>query len=164
LEAPTRITARGWVVGSPVSAVRRGRTGKTFLYRLFGFGKIPKRVLPTLEREGIVLLDEGISGWVTFRNFRAPGRRYSRRRSWFTGSLVITGNRFAAFAFSRAIINVPLDDDHMSELRVSLDGEATLCVQFDPSAFHEDWSGSVKLQFSTPLARLFSERLVAHST
>ena len=135
--------------------------GKTLLHRLFGLGKVPRRVLPNLEQEGIVLLDEGISGSVTFRNFRAPGRRHSWKRSWFTGSLVITGNRFAAFAFSKAIVNVPLDDDRMSELRVSIDGEATLCVQFDPSAFHEDWSGTLECRFSTPLARLFLERLGA---
>jgi hypothetical protein len=136
--------------------------GKTLLYRLFGLGKVPKRILPNLEQEGIVLLDEGISGSVTFRNFRAPGRRHSWRRSWFTGSLVLTGKRFAAFAFSKAIINVPLGDDRINELRCSLEGKATLCVHFDPSAFHEGWSGALECRFSTPQAHLFLEQLDAY--
>jgi hypothetical protein len=135
--------------------------GKTLLYRLFGLGKVPRGILPNLEREGIVLLDEGISGSVTFRNFRAPGRRHSWKRSWFTGSLVLTGKRLAAFAFSKTIIDVSLDDDRINELRFSLDGETTLCVLFDPSAFHEDWSGTLEFRFSTPLARLFLERFGA---
>jgi len=136
--------------------------GKTLLYRLFGLGKVPKRILPDIEREGIVLLDEGVSGSVTFRNFRAPGRHYSWRRSWFSGSLVLTGRRFSAFAFSKAIIDIPIADDRINELRCSLEDEATLCVHFDPSAFNEDWSGSLECRFSTPQARLFLEQLDAH--
>jgi hypothetical protein len=137
--------------------------GKTLLHRLFGLGKIPGRVLPGLEQEGIVLLEEGIGGSVTFRNFRAPGKRYSWRRSWFTGSLVLTRMRVAAFAFSKPIIDVPLGDDRLEELRCSLEGEATLCVRFDPAAFHEDWSGQVECRFSTPRARSFLEKLEEHA-
>jgi hypothetical protein len=116
-------------------------------------------VLPALEQEGIVLLDEGIGGSVTFRNFRSPGRRSSWRRNWFTGSLVLTGGRFAAFAFSKPIINVPLGDDRLGQLQCSVEGETTLCVEFDAAAFHEDWSGSLECRFSTPQARLFLEQL-----
>ena len=45
---------------------------KSILYRLFGFGKLPKKFAGTLETEGIVLIDVGIIGSVTMRNFRAP--------------------------------------------------------------------------------------------
>ena len=137
--------------------------GRTLLYRLFGLGKVPKRILPNLEQEGIVLLDEGISGSVTFRNFRAPGRRHSWRRSWFTGSLVLTRRRFAAFAFSRPIINVPLSNNRINGLRCSLKGETKLLVQCDASAFHEGWVGSMEYRFSTIQARLFFERLKEHA-
>ena len=40
---------------------------KSVLYRLFGLGKTPKRELPALEAEGIVLVDEGISGSIECR-------------------------------------------------------------------------------------------------
>jgi hypothetical protein len=36
---------------------------KTTLYRLFGVGSVPKKLLPVLETEGVVVLDEGIGGW-----------------------------------------------------------------------------------------------------
>jgi hypothetical protein len=133
--------------------------GKTLLHRLFGLGKIPGRISPGLEQEGIVLLEEGIGGSVIFRNFRAPGKRYSWRRSWFTGSLVLTRKRLAAFAFSKPLIDVPLGDDRIGELRCSLEGEAILCVRFDPSAFYEGWSGQVECRFSTPRARSFLEQI-----
>jgi hypothetical protein len=134
--------------------------GQTLLYRLFGLGKVPRRMLPALEQEGIVLIDEGISGSLLFRNFRAPGRRYSRKFSWFTGSVVLTQKRFAAFTwypYFNPIINVPLDDKRLKELDCSVKGEGTLCIRFDPSAFHEGWSGSIECRFSTPQARLYLE-------
>ncbi|MEJ7848655.1 MAG: hypothetical protein WKF92_11275 [Pyrinomonadaceae bacterium] len=46
---------------------------KTFLYRFFGIGGIPTNVRAEIEREGVVLFDEGIRGTVTYINFRAPG-------------------------------------------------------------------------------------------
>ena len=73
--------------------------GKTLLHRLFGLGKIPKRMLPDLEQEGIC----------------------------------------------------------------SLEDETTLCVRFDPSAFHESWSGAMECRFSTPRARSFLEHLKEYS-
>ena len=134
-------------------------TGKTLLHRLFGFGKIPKALMPTLEDEGIVLLDEGVRGSVTFKNFRAPGKRYYRRRTWFTGSLVITGKRFAAFIHSKPIINVPLADPRIEELHCSLEDGGTLRVAFEAGAFHEGWSGSIECRFATAEAGEFSSRL-----
>ena len=141
--------------------------GKTFLYRVFGWGKIPKRVRPVLDQEGIVLLEEGIGGSVLFGNFRAPGRRYIRRWSWFTGSLVITGKRFAAFTFYprfNPIINVPLDDERLGHLHCSLKNPATLRVVFDTSVFREGWSGTIECRFATPKARFFLEQIRARET
>jgi hypothetical protein len=135
---------------------------KTLLYRIFGLGKIPKRMLPALKEEGIVLIDEGISGSITFRNFRAPRRYYGRKWSWITGSLVLTGKRFAAFTFYpyfNPIINIQLDDERLKKLHCSLKENRTLCILFDPSSFKEGWSGSIKCRFSTPKARLFLEQL-----
>lgn len=134
--------------------------GKSLLYRLFGLGSIPKRRLPELQREGIVLVDEGLGGSITFRNFKAPGKRYSWRRNWFVGSLVLTGRRFVAFAFSKPIVDVPIGEDRVDGLWCRLEGEKDLLVvQFDASAFNERWSGSVECRFSTSQAYRFFERL-----
>ncbi len=131
----------------------------SLLHQLFGFGKIPKPMVPILEQEGIVLLEEGISGSVTFRKFRAPWKRYGYRRNWFVGSIVLTEIRFAAFQFSRPVINVPLEREHLEKLNLSLDDEDELRVRFEAGDFHEDWSGTIECRFSTPSARLFLDRL-----
>ena len=134
---------------------------KTLLHRLFGFGKIPKRYAPTLHDEGIVLIDEGIGGSITLKNFTAPGRRHSLKWSWFTGSLVLTEKTFAAFGFIRPLVYVPLAHERFSELDYSVIDDNTLFITFDPSAFDERSSGAIEIRFKTPKARLFAECLAA---
>lgn len=132
---------------------------KTLLHRLFGWGKIPKRYAPTLHDEGIILLDEGIGGSITFRNFRAPGRYHSWRRNWFTGSIVLTRRTFAAFALIKPLIYVPLDHENISELHCSIEESGALLVEYDASAFNERWSGTVACRFKTSIAEELLERL-----
>ena len=132
---------------------------KTLLYRLFKLGAIPKDAKEQIQREGVVLHDEGIGGSVTLKQFRAPGRYHGWRRSWFCGSIVLTRQHFLAFAYSKPIIGLPLNTRQFKELRVSLENEDTLCVQFDASTFQENASGEVAVRLSTPLAQDFLHRI-----
>ena len=136
---------------------------KALLHRFFGWGRIPKRYAPTLCDEGIVLLDEGIGGSVTFKRFRAPGRYHSWKRSWFIGSIVLTERTFAAFALVKPLIYVPLDHGNISELHCTMEGGDTLLVEYDASAFDEKWSGTVACRFKTSKAHEFLERLHEHA-
>jgi hypothetical protein len=86
---------------------------KTLLYHLFGVGKIPAEWRATIESEGIVLMDEGIGGMVTYRDFRSPGRRAIWKKSAFSGAMALTENRLLALQFSNPVINVPLGDDRL---------------------------------------------------
>jgi len=133
---------------------------KTLLHRLFGLGKIPRKYGPALRGEGIILIDDGIGGSVTLRQFKAPGRRHSWRRSWFTGCLVLTEHTFSAFALIRPLIFVPLADTRISELHCSIEKGATLLITYDASLFNEKWSGTVECRFKTAEAQLFLEQIV----
>ena len=132
---------------------------KSLFYTLLGPGKLPKKVAASLEAEGIVLLDQGVPGTVTLEHFRSPGRYTTKMTSRFSGSLVITELRFAAFTFSRPIINVGLADERLRDLDVSAPAENVLVVAFDVARFHEGWSGSARCRFSTANAREYLERL-----
>lgn len=132
---------------------------KTLLHRLFGWGKIPKEFASTLQGEGIILLDEGISGSITFRKFKAPGRYHSWKRSWFTGSIVLTEKTFAAFSIKKPLIYVPLDHKNFYELSCTIEKSDTLAVTYDASAFNEKWSGTIECRFKTSQAQMFLERL-----
>jgi hypothetical protein len=128
---------------------------KTLLYRLFGIGKFPWKLASMLKLEGILLMDEGIPGSVTYLNFHSPGRYSSWRRQWYTTAIAFTEIRLVALRVSKPIINVPLTDERIRKLEVSVEKEDTLCIAFDPSLFHDDWSGRIEYRFRTPQAQAF---------
>ncbi len=133
--------------------------GKSIFYRLFGFGKLPKAMIPILESEGIILEDQGVWGSMTYRKFRAPGRIYNYRKSGIVGSLVITNRRFAAFAFSKPLVNLPLESDQLGLLALSVPRKNNFLVKFSAADFHEDRKGTIECRFKTELAEIFLEVL-----
>lgn len=134
-----------------------GNVSKTLCYRLFKAGRVPKHVEAQIEKEGVVLREEGIGGSVTYRNFRAPGRYSSWRRKWFTGSIVLTNAHFLAFRYSTPILGVPWKDRRIKALDCFLKGDEILCVAFDAALFNDDWSGDVEVRFRTSRAQSFLE-------
>src|SRR5438552_12164425 len=125
---------------------------KSLLYRLFGVGKIPKLLNDTLRIEGVVVSHEGIPGSVTYRDFRAPGKYFSWKKQAFTGSVVVTNIRLVALIYSNFAVNVPFTDERIRKLQISVEGLDRLLIVFDPSLFHEHWSGTIEYRFRTPLA------------
>jgi hypothetical protein len=132
---------------------------KTLFYRLFGLGKIPRPLRATLDSEGILALDEGIKGSVTYLDFRAPGKYSSWRRTWFTASVVITRVRLVALQNGGLAINVPFTDERIRSLRFSVERTDTLLVAFDASLFHADWSGTMEYRFRNTEAEVFVAKL-----
>jgi hypothetical protein len=132
---------------------------KTLLYRLFGIGKIPEQFMATLKAEGILALDEGIKGSITYRAFHAPGKYSAWRRQWFTGSIVLTQVRLVSLLSLSTAIDVPLTDERIRSMRFSVEKEGTLLVAFDPSLFHPGWSGTMEYRFRTSEAPAFLEKL-----
>ena len=124
---------------------------QSLLYRLFGLGRIPKLLNDTLHIEGIVVADEGVPGSVTYRDFRAPGRYSSWRKQGFVGSVVVTNNRLVALMYSNFAVNVPLTDERIRQLQISVEGDRLL-IAFDASLFHNDWSGTIEYRFRTSQA------------
>jgi hypothetical protein len=132
---------------------------KTLLYRLFGLGKIPAQLMTALQSEGILALDEGIKGSVTYRDFRAPGKYSAWRRQWFTGSIILTKVRLVSLQSLSQAIDVPVADERIRSLQISVEKEGTLLIAFDPALFHPDWSGTIEYRFRTTEAEAFVDKL-----
>lgn len=131
---------------------------KTLSYRLFGFGKMPEQLLTRLENEALLLLDQGVRGSVTYRNFRAPGKYFGWKRQWYTSSIALTEVRLMALRHSAAIIDVPFTDERIRGLRLIREGDDILLVAFDAALFHGGWSGAIEYRFRTPQAQAFIDR------
>lgn len=126
---------------------------KTLLYRLFGIGKLPAERKAEFEREGVLFLDEGIRGTVTYKNFRGGGRITNWKRQWFAAAIVLTGKRLVAFRLRRPIIDVALDDPRLKQIEFSIDEPETLAVCFDAGLFQPEWQGRIEYRFRTPVSK-----------
>jgi hypothetical protein len=135
---------------------------KTLGYLLFRSGRIPQRLMTELQGEFIEVSDEGIPCSLTYKNFRAPGKRDTWRRIWFSGAIAITGVRFVAVQYGKFAINVPFTDDRFRLMTTSLDKPDRLLVAFDASLFHADWSGQLEYRFRTPQAQKILEVITIH--
>ena len=124
---------------------------QSLLYRLFGLGRIPKLLNDTLHIEGIVVADEGLPASVTYRDFRAPGKYFLRKKQGFVGSIVVTNVRLVALMFSSFVVNVPFTDERIRKLQISVEGDRLL-IAFDPKLFHDNWSGTIEYRFRTDKA------------
>ncbi len=129
---------------------------KSLLFRLFGVGKLPRRVRSSLEAEGIRTVDEGIGGSVTYRDFKTPRKRFGWRRVWFTGSVAATRKRFVACAFGREVVNIPYDDPRLKKMSAQVEPGSVLVVAFAAQDFQSAMSGRVEMRFRTEKAREFT--------
>ena len=80
----------------------------------------------------------------------------------FSGSIALTKTRLLALQYANPVINIPLDDKRFEQLRISVEGEETLLVAFDPSLSHDDWSGTTEYRFRTEQAPAFLKSLGNH--
>lgn len=134
---------------------------KTLLYRLFRLGAIPKKVLPVLEGEGIVISDEGMGGWFIAKNVKGPGKRFVRRSEGLSACLVITKKRVISYTYHKRQINIAIDDPRISHLYFTASNDTTLSISFESSVFQEGWEGVIEFRFKTEKASQFLDVLTS---
>ena len=111
-----------------------------------------------LQSECIILINEKIHGTITYRDFHAPGKRFLYKKSAFISTLVVTKTRLLATSFSNKAINVPFTDERFGSMKFTVE-DGKLCVFFDASLFHPDWSGQLEFRFKTPDAQQFLDEI-----
>jgi hypothetical protein len=131
----------------------------SFLSRLFNLGRMPSNVRTSLESEGILVLDENIRGWVIFKDFKAPGKRFKYRAEGMAGFLVVTRRRVFAQAFGKRVINVLFEHPKFALLHIEVPEPGRIEISFEAADFHEDRSGRVVVGFKSTKAEEFARIL-----
>ena len=139
---------------------KRIQMKKTFLYRLFGLGSVPKKSLTRLEQEGIVVSDEGMGGCFIAKHVNGPGKRYRHRSEGFSGCLVVTKERVICYTYGKRQINIFVEDPKIENLYVDILKEEKLRLSFESSDFREGWNGLIEFRFNTNKAHQFREALI----
>jgi hypothetical protein len=107
---------------------------KSLLHRIFGVGKIPTERRARLESQGILVLEEGLRGSMSYRKYRAPGKRSGRGREGIVGAIAL------------------------DKLKVKVENETRLCLSFETEDFHADRSGSIVCRLSTDRANTLQRK------
>jgi hypothetical protein len=124
----------------------------TLGYRLFHWGGLSAERRSMIEAEGLLILDEGVPIRVTYRNYRAPGKRFGYRRSSGSGAIALTRRRFAAFYYRWPLLDLALDDPRFPAVEITSPGPDTLLIVVDAAALDPRRSGHVSMRFRTDRA------------
>ena len=122
-------------------------------------GKMPAALMAELQNEGIILMNDKLRGTITYRDFHAPGKRFLYKKSAFTSTIVVTKTRLLATSYGNKAINVPFKDERIRSMKFSVEDGPKLCVFFDASLFHPDWSGKLEFRFKTQEAQRFLDTI-----
>ena len=134
---------------------------KSLLYRLFRLGAIPRKLRTVLAVEGIEVADEGMRGWLIFKNVTGPKKRYLNRTEGFSGCLVITRHRILCYTFGRRQINISVDDPHIADLLAAVPRPGQLSLSFESGVMLPGWSGRMEFRFHTDKAGQFQDVLLS---
>lgn len=132
---------------------------KSFLFRVFGIGAIPRKLRRAFDAEQIVVADEGMKGRLISKNVKGPGKRYINRTEGFSGCLVITKKRITCFTYWNRQINIAVDNPKNTEIFVDTPKTNILTISFESSTFRDGWEGVIEFQFNTNKAREFLDVL-----
>ena len=124
---------------------------------------MPPALMAKFQADGIVFFDEGIRGTVTYKNYRGPGRYSNWKRQWFSSTIVLTNKGLIAYRLRQRIIDVPLDDPKLKQMRFAVENGDKLLAAFDAELFQPGWSGTIEYRFSTPFAQAIYDRLMPHT-
>jgi hypothetical protein len=114
--------------------------------------KLPQEQMAGFRSEGLLVVDEWIKAKLTYRNFKAPGKRFLYKSVWFRSSVVVTKARIFATAYTKLGIDVPFTDERIKKMEFSVD-DGRLLIAFDASLFRPSWSGRLEYRFKTPAAQ-----------
>jgi hypothetical protein len=112
---------------------------------------LPGDLRSQLLAENVLVMDDAALATVTYRHYRAPGRRYGYRKLRMRVALVLTEHRLLVRGRGGPVVSVGWNEARAGGLTCSLDGDS-LVVAFDAAALSADRSGQVEARIETSQA------------
>jgi hypothetical protein len=129
---------------------------------LLGNGKLTPQLRAALESEGLVTLEEGLSGSVRYRHFKSPGRRFHGKVTPERIALAISEQRLVVYCRSgRAkLIDSAFSDPRWSAAEVSVQGNDSVSIRIDYDRLDvPSVSGEIEIRAKTPNAANIVEQV-----
>src|SRR5262245_22472816 len=112
---------------------------------------MPANLRSSLEAEGITFLAEGLTGSITYRNYRAPGKYYGIAKQGTAGAIGFSGQRLVVWVSRGGSVDIPLAMAS-SALQASSDRPDRVSFTYDAGRFRPETSGQVEIRLKTPQA------------
>jgi hypothetical protein len=119
---------------------------------LLGRGQIDERLRAELTAADLILLEEGLTGSITYRNYRVPGQYSSWRKAAVSGAVAVTPQRLVVWAGKGKHIDIPLAGPWRDALEVTAEQGDRICFAYDAARFSPSRSGTVQVRLRTPNA------------
>jgi hypothetical protein len=124
--------------------------------------KLTAEQMAGFQAESLIAVDEWTKAKLTYRDFKAPGKRFLYKSVWFRSNVVLTRRRFFATAYKNLDIDVPLTDDKFKSLTFTVEKDRLL-VAFDAGLFQPAWSGRLEYRFTVRDAAAYVAHLNAEA-
>jgi hypothetical protein len=128
---------------------------------MFGSGRVPDQLRARWTSEGLLLLEEGLPGSITRRNWRTPGEYASWEKAPTSGAIVVTRQRLAVCMGQRVskYVDMPLTHPLRQHLEVVAESQDRILFAWEASVFDKTntRSGREELRLRTDQA----ERIAA---
>jgi hypothetical protein len=119
---------------------------------VLGPGRMPEQLRARLTTEGLILLEEGLVGSITWRNYRAPGEYASWRRQAVSGAVGISNRSFVVFAGRAKRIDLPVRHPVRGAIEVTMEAPDRVMFAHDAGAMLPDRSGRIEYRLRTERA------------
>lgn len=113
---------------------------------LFGSGRLPKMVRDQMVGEDTLLLEEGLGGSITYRRYRAPGKRARLKKVGIAGAVCVTDKRVLVWGARGKLVDVPFDDERIAAIEVAAEEPDKVLFAWEASLFHANRSGRVEVR------------------
>ena len=129
---------------------------------LLGKGTLKPSLRAALGSEGLVTIEEGLSGSVRYKNFKAPGRRSHGKITPERIGIGISEQRLAVYCRSgRAkLIDTAFSEPRLNAVEISLQDADTVSIRVDYDRVDvPKVSGEITITARTPNAATIVEQL-----
>jgi len=129
---------------------------------LLGNGTLKPGLRAALESEGLVVLEEGLTGSIKYSHFKAPGKRFNGKVTGECFGLGISERRLAVYCRSGRVklIDQPFTEPRLSAIDVSVDDNDRVALLIDYDRVDvPKVSGQMTIRARTPNATMVVEEL-----
>lgn len=112
----------------------------------FGSGRLPKMVRDQVAGEDVQLLAEGLTGTITFRKYREPGKRSRLKKVGVSGAVCVTDKRLLVWGARGKLVDVPREDERFGAIEVEAEEPDKVLFAWEASLFHDNRSGRVEVR------------------